>query len=100
MNKLDEIIAHKRTEVEKLLPRVEKLRAAATLRNDFRSLADALRNDPARLGIIAEIKRASPSAGTIAQVPLSFTIVGIHLEHMPEIDNCLVEISQVKRSIA
>ena len=67
MNKLDEIIAHKRTEVEKLLPRLEKLRAAATLRDDFRSLADALRADPTRLGMIAEVKRASPSAGTIAQ---------------------------------
>lgn len=67
MNKLDEIIAHKRTEVEKLLPRLEKLRAAATLRDDFRSLADALRADPTRLGMIAEVKRASPSAGTIAR---------------------------------
>jgi indole-3-glycerol phosphate synthase len=67
MNILDEIIAHKRTEVEKLLPRLEKLRAAATLRNDFRSLADALRLDPTRLGMIAEVKRGSPSAGTIAQ---------------------------------
>lgn len=66
MNKLDEIIAHKRTEVEKLLPRMEKLRAAATLRDDFRSLEDALRLDPTRLGMIAEVKRASPSAGTIS----------------------------------
>ena len=66
MNKLDEIIAHKRTEVEKLLPRLEKLRAAATQRIDVRSLSDALRADPTRLGMIAEVKRASPSAGTIA----------------------------------
>ena len=65
-NKLDEIIAHKHTEVAKLLPRMEKLRAAATLRNDFRSMADALRLDPTRLGMIAEVKRASPSAGTIS----------------------------------
>ena len=66
MNKLDEIIAHKRTEVEKLLPRAEMLRAAAALRNDVRSFADALRADPTRLAMIAEVKRASPSAGTIA----------------------------------
>lgn len=65
MNKLDEIIAHKRTEVERLLPRADKLRAAAALRNDFRSLADALREDPSRLGLIAEVKKASPSAGVI-----------------------------------
>lgn len=66
MNKLDEIIAHKRTEVEKLLPRADKLRAAAALRDDVRSFADALRADPTRLAMIAEVKRASPSAGTIA----------------------------------
>lgn len=66
MNKLDEIIAHKRTEVEKLLPRIDKLRAAAALRDDVRSFADALRADPTRLAMIAEVKRASPSAGTIA----------------------------------
>lgn len=66
MNKLDEIIAHKRSEVTKLLPRADKLKAAAALRDDFRSLADALRADPTRLGMIAEVKRASPSAGTIA----------------------------------
>jgi indole-3-glycerol phosphate synthase len=67
MNKLQEIIAHKHTEVEKLLPRMDKLRAAAAQRNDFRSLADALRADTSRLGMIAEVKRASPSAGTIAE---------------------------------
>jgi indole-3-glycerol phosphate synthase len=65
MNKLDEIIAHKHTEVQKLLPRAEKLRTAAMLRNDFRSLHQALRADPTRLGLIAEVKKASPSAGVI-----------------------------------
>lgn len=65
MNKLDEIIAHKHTEVQRLLPRLEKLKTAATLRNDFRSMYDALREDPTRLGLIAEVKKASPSAGVI-----------------------------------
>ena len=65
MNKLDEIIAHKHTEVQRLLPRLEKLKTAATLRNDFRSMYDALREDPSRLGLIAEVKKASPSAGVI-----------------------------------
>ncbi|MDB6117870.1 MAG: indole-3-glycerol phosphate synthase TrpC [Verrucomicrobiaceae bacterium] len=65
MNKLDEIIAHKHTEVAKLLPRLEKLKAAAALRNDFRSLATHLRSDPSRLGLIAEVKKASPSVGVI-----------------------------------
>lgn len=66
MDKLAEIIAHKRTEVERLLPRADKLRAAASARNDYRSLARALTSDPSRLGLIAEVKRASPSAGTIS----------------------------------
>lgn len=65
MNKLDEIIAQKHTEVQRLLPRVEKLRAAAAGRNDFRSMYDHLRADPTRLGLIAEVKKASPSAGVI-----------------------------------
>lgn len=65
MNKLDEIIAQKRLEVEKLLPRAEKLQAAASARNDFRSLARFLTLDPSRLGLIAEVKKASPSAGVI-----------------------------------
>lgn len=69
-NRLDEIIAHKRTEVEKLLPLTEKLRFAAAERNDFRSFANALRDplveDDLSLSIIAEVKKASPSAGVIA----------------------------------
>ena len=65
MNKLDEIIAHKRTELERLLPRLEKLRAAAATRNDFRSLATSLTLNPGQLGLIAEVKKASPSAGVI-----------------------------------
>ncbi len=66
MNKLDEIIAHKHREIERLLPLTEKLRAAAAARNDFRGFGQALMADPSRLGMIAEVKRASPSAGTIA----------------------------------
>ena len=65
MNKLDEIIAHKHTEVARILHRLPMLKAAAAQRDDFRSLATHLRSDPGRLGLIAEIKKASPSAGVI-----------------------------------
>ena len=65
MNKLDEIIAQKHIEVQRILPRIEKLRAAASARDEFRSLASSLRRDASRLGLIAEVKKASPSAGVI-----------------------------------
>jgi indole-3-glycerol phosphate synthase len=68
MNKLDEIIAHKRIEIEPLLSLAQKLRYAAVERNDFRSLFNALKREhqEAPLNVIAEVKKASPSAGTIA----------------------------------
>jgi indole-3-glycerol phosphate synthase len=66
MNKLDEIIACKHKEIERILPLQDKLRAAAAARDDIRPFADALVADPSRLGLIAEVKKASPSAGVIA----------------------------------
>ncbi len=65
MNKLDEIIAYKHTEVAKMLHRLPMLKKAAVHREDLRSLARFLTSDPARLGLIAEVKKASPSAGVI-----------------------------------
>lgn len=67
MNKLDEILAHKRTEVARLLPIAEKLRHAALERNEFRSFYGALHLGPEHLAVIAEVKRASPAAGVIAE---------------------------------
>lgn len=73
-NRLQEILAHKQTEVAKIIPRAEHLRAAALQRNDFRGFAAALDrgraadgSTPLALGLIAEVKKASPSAGIIAE---------------------------------
>ena len=65
MNKLDEIIAFKKQEIEPLIPLTKKLRASALMRNDFGGFRTALDKGPEQLGVIAEVKKASPSAGVI-----------------------------------
>ncbi len=65
-NRLQQILEVKAREVAKLLPRTELLRAAALVRNDVRPFALALDRGPDALGLIAEVKKASPSAGVIA----------------------------------
>lgn len=64
-DKLAQIIATKHKEVEALLPRTALLRAAALERNDFRGFRSALEAGPGQLGVIAEVKKASPSVGLI-----------------------------------
>ena len=68
MNRLTEILQHKRRVIDALRPRRDALRAEALRRDEFRSFANALQGDGGRtLALIAEVKRASPSAGLIAQ---------------------------------
>jgi indole-3-glycerol phosphate synthase len=64
-DKLAEIIATKHLEVDALMPRAAHLRAAALQRNDFGGFRAALDRGPGRLGVIAEVKKASPSVGLI-----------------------------------
>ena len=66
VNRLQKILDTKKTEIAKLLPRIEHLRTAALQRNDFRPFAATLDRGPEALGLIAEVKKASPSAGVIA----------------------------------
>ena len=70
-DRLKRIIEVKHEELARLLPRAQHLRAAALQRDDFRGFAAALdrgrdeENFPLALGLIAEVKKASPSVGVI-----------------------------------
>ncbi len=70
--RLKQILDVKEREVAKILPKADYLRAAALERNDFRGFAASLdrgrdeNGDPLTLGLIAEVKKASPSAGVIS----------------------------------
>jgi indole-3-glycerol phosphate synthase len=67
MNRLEEILAAKREEIKGLKPRTAELDRQAQARNDFRDFRGALQSMPGQIAVIAEIKKASPSAGVIAQ---------------------------------
>jgi indole-3-glycerol phosphate synthase len=65
MTLLDTIIAQKRTEVAALRPRAAELKRLAAARTERRDFAAALRRADGRVALIAEVKKASPSAGVI-----------------------------------
>jgi indole-3-glycerol phosphate synthase len=67
MNRLEQILQVKRAEIERLRPRRGELHRAALLRNDIRPFASALQPGDGKLALIAEVKKASPSAGVIVE---------------------------------
>ncbi|MGF1450836.1 MAG: indole-3-glycerol phosphate synthase TrpC [Opitutales bacterium] len=71
MDKLDEIMAHKRRELADRLRPVRDAELEALGRQDRpgKTFAQALRRPDRRLAVISEIKRKSPSAGQIAELP-------------------------------
>jgi indole-3-glycerol phosphate synthase len=65
MNRLAEIIAHKRTEIEPLIGYTAEWREKFRQVSSFPSFRRSLTADT--FGIIAEVKKASPSAGIISE---------------------------------
>lgn len=74
MNRLDEILHNKRAEIEALRPHRSELDRQARERANFRGFGSVLKRGDEKVAVIAEIKKASPSAGVIAA---EFDPVGI-----------------------
>ena len=93
MDRLEEILKAKRQEIERLRPRRADLEREARARTDFRSFRSALQAGGDNLAVIAEVKKASPSAGVIAH---SFHPVGIAEEYELNGANAISVLTDVK----
>jgi indole-3-glycerol phosphate synthase len=67
MTRLEEILRTKREEVERLKSRATELDRQAQTRTDYRDFRAAVQPSDGKIAVIAEIKKASPSAGVIAR---------------------------------
>jgi indole-3-glycerol phosphate synthase len=65
VNRLEEILADKRAEIARAKVRATDFRGLAEKRSDFRDFASAIQRRGKNLKIIAETKKASPSAGVL-----------------------------------
>lgn len=81
MNRLEEIIASKKNEVARASSREKEYRLRAERRLDFRDFAGAIFRGAGPVKLIAEVKRASPSAGIIAP---SYDPAGIARQYQRE----------------
>ena len=66
MNRLEEILRLKHTEIKRLEKYATEFEEQGQARRDFRDFRSALQQTDGRIAVIAEVKKASPSAGVIA----------------------------------
>ena len=91
MNRLAEIIAHKRTEIAPLIESSAEWQERARKLSSFRGFKKSLSADA--FGFIAEVKKASPSAGVIAE---NFDPVKIALAYDLAGTNCISVLTDEK----
>jgi indole-3-glycerol phosphate synthase len=91
MNRLAEIIAHKRTEIEPLIEYTAEWQERAGKLSSLRGFRKSLSADS--FGIIAEVKKASPSAGVITE---NFDPVIVALAYDTAGANCISVLTDEK----